>query len=186
MQREVYDRVLAGLVEIATHLRLGGRDDADAQIGPLISQRHFNRVSGMVEQGRRDGATIVCGGKRAERPGFFYEPTIVTDVDASMPIYRDEIFGPVVCVVPFDDEAEVIKRANASIYGLVASVWTSDISRGHRLAKRLEAGTVWVNCQNVFDPGISFGGFKQSGWGQEYGWKGLETFLQSKTVYIEI
>jgi aldehyde dehydrogenase (NAD+) len=140
----------------------------------------------MVDEAKRDGATVVCGGRPLDRPGFFFEPTILSDVNRHMTVYREEIFGPVACVLPFDDEQSVIKEANDSKYGLAAAVWTRDMSRGHRLVKQLDAGTVWLNCQSAFDPAMPFGGFKQSGWAQEYGWKGLEIYLRQKSVYVEL
>jgi aldehyde dehydrogenase (NAD+) len=186
VHRDIHDQFVEGLTAAARGLRLGGSDDPNAHIGPLISRRQLERVTSLVEEGRRDGAAILCGGRPLDRPGFFFEPTVVGNVHASMRLYREEIFGPVACVIPFEDEQSVVQEANNSEYGLAAAVWTRDLSRAHRLAKRLDAGTVWVNCQSAFDPAMPFGGFKQSGWAQEYGWKGLEIYMRHKSVYVEL
>jgi len=186
VHRDIHDQFVEGLTAAAKGLRLGGSDDPNAHIGPLISRRQLERVASLVEEGRREGASILCGGRPLDRPGFFFEPTVVANVNSSMRLYREEIFGPVACVIPFEDEQSVVKEANNSEYGLAAAVWTRDLSRAHRLAKRLDAGTVWVNCQSAFDPAMPFGGFKQSGWAQEYGWKGLEIYMRHKSVYVEL
>jgi phenylacetaldehyde dehydrogenase len=185
-QRGVYDRVVAGIAAAANALRLGGSDDPNADIGPLISARQLARVKCLVEEGRRDGATVVSGGSPLDRAGFFFQPTVLTDVRPDMRLYREEIFGPVVTIMPFDDEEAVIAEANNTDYGLAAALWTRDISRAHRLAKRMDAGTVWINCQVVFDPSMPFGGFKQSGWGHEYGWKGIEIYMRTKSVCAQL
>jgi aldehyde dehydrogenase (NAD+) len=185
-QRGVYDRVVEGIAGAAKGMRLGGSEDPNADLGPLISAKQRDRVKDLVEDGRRNGATLVTGGKQPDRPGFFFEPTVVSDVRLDMRLYREEIFGPVVAILPFDDEEQVIAEANNTEYGLAAAVWTRDIGRAHRVARRVNAGTVWVNCQSVFNPAIPFGGFKQSGWGTEYGWKGIEIYLRSKSVYAQI
>lgn len=186
VQRGVYNQVVDGIAAAAKALRLGSSDDPNADLGPLISAKQLERVKDLVDDGRRNGAKLVAGGKALDRPGFFFEPTVVSDVRLDMRLYREEIFGPVVVILPFDDEEAVIAEANNTEYGLAAAVWTRDVSRAHRVARRMDAGTVWVNCQVVFNPAIPFGGFKQSGWGTEYGWKGIEIYLRSKSVYTQL
>jgi aldehyde dehydrogenase (NAD+) len=171
---------------MANSVQLGGPKDENALIGPLISEKQLNRVMGFIDEGRRDGVEVIAGGERLDRRGYFVHPTVLTDVDPGMRLYQQEIFGPVVAVLPFDDDDEVIALANNSDYGLAATVWTKDIARAHRLAKRIQSGTVTLNCQMVFDHSMPFGGYKQSGWGYEWGRAGIESYLQTKTVYAQL
>jgi phenylacetaldehyde dehydrogenase len=186
-QRGVYERVVEGIAGIANTLRLGGPKEEGTMIGPLISQKQLTRVLGYLEQGRSDGAEFVTGGRRLDRKGYFVHPTVVTKVDPdSSRLFQEEIFGPVVTVLPFDDEDEAVALANNSTYGLAATVWTKDLGRAHRLAKRLKAGTVGFNCQMQYDHSMPFGGYKQSGWGHESGKAGIETYLQDKIVWAQM
>lgn len=186
VQRGVYEQVVEGIANVANSVQLGGPADEHALIGPLISQKQLGRVMGYIDEGRRDGVEVVTGGNRLDRRGYFVHPTVLTDVDPDMRLYQQEIFGPVVAVLPFDDDDQVVALANNSDYGLAATVWTRDISRAHQLAKRLQSGTVSLNCQMVFDPAMPFGGHKQSGWGYEWGRDGIESYLQTKTVYAQL
>jgi aldehyde dehydrogenase (NAD+) len=186
VQRGVYDRVVAGIATVANSLQLGGPREEGSSIGPLISQKQLTRVMGFIDEGKRDGVEVVTGGHRLDRRGYFVHPTVLTNVHPGMRLYRQEIFGPVVTILPFDDEDEAVAMANDTTYGLAATVWTTNLSRAHRLAKRLRAGTVTLNCQLVFDHAVPFGGYKQSGWGHEFGREGIEAYLQTKSVWAQL
>jgi len=186
VQRGVYDQFVEGLANVANGLRLGGPKDEGTMIGPLISQKQLTRVLGYLDQGKSDGVEVVTGGHRLDRKGYFVHPTVLTNVASTSRLFQEEIFGPVVAVLPFDDEDEAIALANDSTYGLAATAWTKDLGRAHRVAKRLKAGTVGLNCQMQFDHSMPFGGYKQSGWGYESGKAGLETYLQTKVVWAQM
>lgn len=181
--RAVYDRVVEGMAATGEKLRLGHGLDPNADLGPLVSAPQAERVASLVDAGAADGARVVTGGTRE---GTFYTPTVLTDVRADMPLMREEIFGPVAVVTPFDEIDEVVAWANDSRYGLAASVWTEGLSNGHRIAAQLEAGTVWVNCHSFLGPELPKGGHKESGWGTENGPQGLENYLETKTVAMVI
>jgi phenylacetaldehyde dehydrogenase len=185
--RSVYDRVVEGMATIANAMKMGGPKEEGTMSGPLISQKQLKRVLGYLEQGKSDGAEIVTGGHRLDRRGYFVHPTVVTNLDPDTSrLFQEEIFGPVVTILPFDDEDEAVALANNSTYGLASTVWTKDLGRAHRLAKRLKAGTVGLNCQFQYDHSMPFGGYKQSGWGHESGKAGLETYLQTKIVWAQM
>lgn len=186
VHQEVYDEVVSGVAAVANSVRLGGPDESDARIGPLISAKQLRRVMAYIDEGRRDGAQVVTGGYRLDRTGYFVHPTVLTDVNPKMRLYQEEIFGPVVSITAFEDDDQAVTMANDSVYGLAATVWTRDLSRTHRLAGRLQAGTVTLNCQLVFDHSMPFGGYKQSGWGYEFGKEGIEAYLQTKTVWAQL
>ncbi|MEB3068190.1 aldehyde dehydrogenase family protein [[Mycobacterium] vasticus] len=186
-QRGVYERVVEGIANMANMMQLGGPKDDGVMVGPLISQKQLTRVLGYLEQGKADGNELVTGGHRLDRKGYFVHPTVVTGVDPDTSrLFQEEIFGPVVTILPFDDDDEAIALANNSSYGLAATAWTTNLGRAHRLAKRLKAGTVGLNCQMQFDHSMPFGGYKQSGWGYESGKAGIEAYLQTKIVWTQM
>jgi acyl-CoA reductase-like NAD-dependent aldehyde dehydrogenase len=186
VQRGVYDQVVEGLAQFGRAMRQGPAHDPDMVLGPLISQKQLTRVLGFIDEGKRDGVEVVSGGQRLDRPGYFVPPTVLTGVKPQMRLYREEIFGPVVAVMPFDDDEEVVALSNSTSYGLGAYTWTRDIGRAHRMAKRLQAGNVYLNCSGMWDPAMPSGGHKQSGWGQEFGRNGIEAYLNSKTVFAKL
>jgi len=166
--------------------RVGDPFDPATQQGPQVDKAQFDKIMGYIQAGQKEGATLAAGGGRVGDKGFFIEPTVFTNVRDEMAIAREEIFGPVLSVLKFSDMDELIRRANATNFGLAAAVWTRDIGRAHEAAKRLRAGTVWVNCYDVFDAAAPFGGFKQSGFGRELGEKGLDPYLEHKTVTVSL
>lgn len=185
----VYDQVLSGLSDAANKMKVGQGVDPATELGPLVSQEQLERVTGYVESGKREGATLRAGGTRPDgelAAGYFLRPTIFDQVRDDMTIAREEIFGPVVVALPFDDVEEVAARANLSIYGLAAGVWTSDIKKAHKMAAALKAGVIWVNTYNQFDAAAPFGGYKQSGSGREMGHAVLDAYTQIKTVWVNL
>lgn len=186
VQRGVYDQVVEGLVTVANSVKLGGPREEGSVIGPLVSQKQLSRVMGFIDEGKRDGVEVVTGGHRLDRRGYFVHPTVLANVDRGMRLYQQEIFGPVMTVLPFDDDDEAVAMANDTTYGLYATAWTTNLSRAHRLAKRLAAGTVTLGCELAFDHAMPMGGYKQSGWGYEFGREGIEAYLQTKTVFTQL
>ena len=184
VEQSIYDDFVTQFSEAAGRLKVGDPLDPETQMGSLISTNHRDRVHGFVETGREEGAEVVQGGEPQDGKGAFYPPTVLAGVDTSMKVAQEEIFGPVVTISPFEDEKDAIKQANAVRYGLMATVWTGDPGRGHRLARRIKAGTVGINMPYTAFPGIPFGGYKQSGFGRELGLDTLEDYLETKSVIV--
>jgi len=184
VERSLYDDFVSRFAESASSLKVGDPLEAETQVGSLISEEHRERVHGYVEAGREEGAEVVTGGEPADGKGAFYPPTVLAQVDNSMRVAQEEIFGPVVTVTPFEDEKDAIRIANDVRYGLMATVWTGDPARGHRLARRIKAWTVGINMPFTAFPGIPFGGYKQSGFGRELGLETLDAYLETKSVIV--
>jgi acyl-CoA reductase-like NAD-dependent aldehyde dehydrogenase len=190
VEQKMHDEFADKLAKTAQGLRQGPGLDPETRIGPLVSKEQLDRVSGYLETGKREGARAVVGGGRntakgLER-GYFVQPTVFTGVRNDMQIAREEIFGPVVSVIPFKDENDVVLQSNDTTYGLAAGVWTRDVSKAHRVARAIRAGTVWVNCYNVIDAVSPFGGYKQSGYGRELGRYALDLYTQVKSVWLRL
>jgi phenylacetaldehyde dehydrogenase len=186
VQEDRFEDVVAGVTEIAKSIKLGDGMDPETQMGPLVSDEQLQRVTGFLESGKSDGATALTGGGRRGDRGYFVEPTVLTNTRPDMQVVREEIFGPVVVAAPFQTLDDIAQVANDTPYGLGAGIWTKDISKAHLLAKKIRAGTVWINCYNIFDAALPFGGYKQSGWGREMGHQVLEAYTEVKSVCAQL
>jgi acyl-CoA reductase-like NAD-dependent aldehyde dehydrogenase len=184
VEQSIYDDFVTRFAELTQQLRLGDPLDPETQVGSLISTEHRDKVHGFVERGREEGAEVVTGGEAGNGKGAFYPPTLLAKVQSSMTVAQEEIFGPVVTVIPFEDEKDAIRLANDVRYGLMATVWTGDSARGLRVANRVKSGTVGVNMPYTAFPGIPFGGYKQSGFGRELGLETLDLYLETKSVIV--
>jgi aldehyde dehydrogenase (NAD+)/betaine-aldehyde dehydrogenase len=184
VEQSVYDEVVAQFAEAAGRLTVGDPLDAETQVGSLISTAHREKVHAFVEGARKEQAEIVTGGEPADGPGAFYPPTVIAGVTNDSLVAQEEIFGPVVTIIPFADEKEAVTLANAVKYGLFATVWTGDPARGHRVASRIKSGTVAINTPYTAFPGMPFGGYKQSGFGRELGLETLDLYLETKSVLV--
>jgi aldehyde dehydrogenase (NAD+)/betaine-aldehyde dehydrogenase len=183
VEKPLYDEVVSKMTEYAAAIRVGDPLDAETQMGSLISGSHRERVHGFVERGAEAGAEVIAGGTVPEGPGAFYPATVVA-ASNDLEIAQEEVFGPVVTVIPFEDEKDAIRLANDVRYGLMATVWTGDPARGHRVAARIKSGTVGINMPYTAFPGIPFGGYKQSGFGRELALETLDLYLESKSVVL--
>ena len=186
VEEPIFDDVMSGMKEIAGSMKLGNGRSPDTQMGPLVSKEQHDRILGYIDKGIREGGEVLTGGGRHGDKGYFVQPTIFKNCGSASTLYKEEIFGPVLVANSFNDVDQIASQANDTTYGLAASVWTQDLSLAHRLAKRIEAGTVWVNCHHLIDPALPFGGFKQSGIGREQGADGIELYTETKSVLMRI
>jgi len=182
IEKKVFDKVVDGISQAASKIRVRPGLDPDSDLGPLVSEEQLNRVCGYLESGFKEGAKATTGGSREGDKGYFIKPTVLVNTNDKMKVVKEEIFGPVVTATPFSDMNEIIARANDTVYGLAAGVWTRDVKKAHAIAAKLKAGTVWINCYNVFDAALPFGGYKQSGWGREMGHEVLKNYTEVKSV----
>ncbi len=186
VDERVYDKVVDGIAAQASKIRVGPGFDPGTQLGPLVSEEQLNRVCGYLDSGFSEGAKAVAGGRKVGEKGYFVQPTVLVNTNEKMKVVQEEIFGPVVTATPYKDLSELLPKANDTVYGLAAGIWTSDISKAHSLASEMRAGTVWINCYNIFDAALPFGGYKQSGWGREMGHEALELYTETKAICARI
>ncbi|HXE10586.1 MAG TPA: aldehyde dehydrogenase family protein [Bryobacteraceae bacterium] len=186
VEEKIYDKFVERSTERAKRRKVGNPLDKGTEQGPQVDNTQFEKVLGYVESGKREGAKLMCGGERVGDRGYFVAPTVFADVQDNMKIAQEEIFGPVMSILKFKDTDELVDRANRTMYGLAAAVWTRDIGKAHQIANSVRAGTVWVNCFDVFDAAAPFGGFKQSGVGRELGEYGLQQYSEVKTVTVKL
>jgi phenylacetaldehyde dehydrogenase len=186
IEQKIFDEVVAGVSENARNYKVTEGFDPQCDMGPLVSDEQLDRVLGFIAAGQKEGAKTVIGGHRVGDHGYFVAPTLLTNVRPGMKVVDEEIFGPVVCAMPFEKTEEVTAQMNNSPFGLAGAIWTQDLSKAHRMTRAMKSGTVWVNCYNVFDAALPFGGYKQSGWGREMGPEVFELYTQVKSVCIKI
>jgi acyl-CoA reductase-like NAD-dependent aldehyde dehydrogenase len=191
VQKSVYDQVLSGILELSKRVKIGHAFDLDIDLGPIVDEAQYNTITSYIEQGKKSGATLLFGGERLAPPavpagGFYLPPTLFTNVSDDAVITKEEIFGPVVNVYPFDTEEEVIQRANNTTYGLAAGMWTQNVARAHRVSAQLKAGVVWINTYDLFAPNAPFGGYKQSGYGRDNSFEAIEAVTEVKSVWMPI
>jgi phenylacetaldehyde dehydrogenase len=179
---DIHDKVIEGIVSYATGMKMGHGLDQSTQMGPLVSASHAAKVADYISESRKAGASVLCGGETSGPNASFIAPSVITGISRDMRILREEVFGPVLVAQKFDDLDSVIAEANDSDYGLAASIWTEGLSSAHRLAKRINAGTVWINSHAMYDPSLPIGGMKASGWGRDAGQGVVENYLETKTV----
>mgnify|MGYP005810311961 CR=1 FL=1 len=182
VEKDAFDEVVEGVAAQAKKIKLGPGLAPDTQMGPLVSDEQMARVTSYIQSGISEGAKPITGGNRFGNEGYFVEPTVLVNTNENMKCVKEEIFGPVVVAIPFEKTDDLVERANNNPYGLAAAVWTKDISKAHQIAHEMRAGTVWVNCYNIFDAGMPFGGYKESGWGREMGHDALELYTETKAV----
>ena len=182
VEENIFDKVVEGVADRARKINVGSGMEPSTDMGPLVSKEQLDRVCGYLDAGFSEGAKAVTGGSRHGDKGYFVKPTVLVNTDEKMKVVQEEIFGPVVTAIPFKDGEDLVRKANDTVYGLAAGIWTRDIQKAHRLASQMKAGTVWINCYNIFDAALPFGGYKQSGWGREMGHAALEMYTEVKAV----
>jgi acyl-CoA reductase-like NAD-dependent aldehyde dehydrogenase len=186
VQRDRYDEVVGKLASFSNNVSMGDPFDQKSTLGPLVSREQFDRVKGYLDVGRKEGAKVASGGEAGTGKGYFVKPTLFANVKNEMRIAREEIFGPVGAAISFTDENDAVFQGNHTDYGLSAAIWTRDVSRAHKVARSLKAGTVWINCFNQLDPISPFGGYKQSGFGRELGKYAIDLYTQIKSVWMKL
>jgi acyl-CoA reductase-like NAD-dependent aldehyde dehydrogenase len=190
IHESLYDELVERIAARAARIRIGHPMEPDTEMGPIATRAQFDKIASFVERGRSEGGEIITGGRPAEveglPDGYFYEPTVVAGADAASHLAQNEVFGPVLAVFPFTDEEEVVRLANDSRYGLAAGLWTRDVRRAHRMARNLEAGTVWINMYRAMAPQSPFGGYKESGIGRQNGSEAILEYVQTKSVWVEL